>query len=162
MTSVNGESTEGSGVAGSGVEESAGTPHLAYLLHMATRRMRGQAERDVPEPFRDLSAAQARLLDAVPDQGIRVTTLSTSLLVSKQGLGQLVTQLVSGGFVAVEPDRTDRRARVIRCTERGQQAQRLMRERLAAVEANWRDQVGADRYEVFAEVLAELVADFAP
>jgi DNA-binding MarR family transcriptional regulator len=137
-----------------------GQAHLAYLLHMATRRMRAEAEHEVPEPFRALSAAQARLLDSVPVQGVRVTTLSSSMLVSKQGLGQLVNQLVSAGFVAVETDPTDARARVIRCTELGREAQRVMRQRLADVEEGWRDQVGAERYGVFREVLAELVSGF--
>ena len=145
MTSVNGNSDP---------------PHLAYLLHLATRRMRAEAEHDVAEPFRSLSAAQARLLDSVPDGGVRVTALSSSMLVSKQGLGQLVNQLVNGGFVTVEPDPADGRARVIRCTGRGQEAQRMMRQRLADVEESWRDQVGAERYGVFREVLADLVAGF--
>ena len=134
--------------------------HLAYLLHMATRRMRAEAEHEVPEPFRTLSAAQLRLLDTVPDEGVRLTTLSSSMLVSKQGLGQLVNQLVNGGFVTVEPDPGDGRARVIRCTDRGQEAQQMMRQRLAGVDMSWRDQVGPERYRVFREVLEELVADF--
>ena len=135
--------------------------HLAYLLHMASRRMRSEAGRDIAEPLRSLHAGQARLLDLIPSSGTRASELAAVMRVSKQGLGQLVAQLAAGGYVAVQTDPADRRARLVCCTELGHSVQQLMRQRLADVEEAWQHQVGPDRYAVFRQVLAELVADNA-
>ena len=138
-----------------------GSQHLAYLLHMATRRMRSEAEEGVPERLTALRAAQARLLDAIPSGGARASELAATLRVSKQGLGQLVAQLANHGYVEVRPDPVDRRARLVCCTESGRSAQQTMRSRLAEVEERWRQEAGSDRYAVFREVISELVASYA-
>jgi DNA-binding MarR family transcriptional regulator len=145
------------------VNENPGFPpqHVAYLLHLATRRMRQEAELEVPAPFSGLSAAQTRLLDLVPAAGTTATELSARMRVTKQGLGQLVAQLTSAGYLQLVTDPADRRAKVIRCTELGEQAQELMRARLDEVERRWRAEVGTARYRAFREVLAELVAGHA-
>jgi DNA-binding MarR family transcriptional regulator len=135
--------------------------HLAYLLHLATRRMREEAGSGVRAPFSALSAAQTRLLDLVPATGATATELATRMRVTKQGLGQLVAQLTQAGYVRLVTDPADRRAKVVRCTDLGEQAQELMRSRLVEVELRWSDKVGPARYRVFREVLAELVQTYA-
>ena len=130
--------------------------HLAYLLHMATRRLRAEAETNIPPSLSALQAAQARLLDLIPDDGARASDLALTMRVSKQGLGQLVTQLTHQGYVDVRPDPHDRRARLVCCTERGELAQQVMRQRIAEVEGRWRAEVGSDRYDTFRQVLLEV------
>ena len=131
--------------------------HLAYLLHTATRRMRAEAEASAPEAVPRLQAAQARLLDLIPPQGGRATDLAQRLRVSKQGLGQLVTQLSDRGYVEVTQDPGDRRARLIRRTPDGDRVRQQLRDLLSEVEDQWRRDVGSDRYAIFRDVLAELV-----
>ena len=109
-----------------------------------------------------LNAAHFRLLDQLPPEGIRVTDLAARTRITKQALGQLVGQLAGRGFVETVPDPDDRRAKLVRCTPPGARATRRARQIIAAVEDQWRDQVGAERYAVFREVLAELVDDAAP
>lgn len=131
--------------------------HLAFLLHLATRRLRAEAEATAADGVSPLGAAQARLLDLIPERGGRVTDLAARVRVSKQGLGQLALQLADRGLVAIAPDPGDRRARVVRRTGDGDRATQAMRGAVAAVEDRWRDEVGAARYATFREVLAELV-----
>ena len=126
--------------------------HLAYLLHMATRRLRAEAE-VAAGAAPSLQAAQARLLDVIPRDGGRLTDLAQAMRVSKQGLGQLATSLVHEGLVDVLPDPIDRRAKVIRRTSRGEDVLRVMRSAIADVEERCRAEVGNEQYQIFLEVL---------
>ncbi|MGH4026066.1 MAG: MarR family winged helix-turn-helix transcriptional regulator [Pseudonocardiaceae bacterium] len=131
--------------------------HVAYLLHMATRRLRAEVEARVSGSVPPLRAAQARLLDLIPPDGGRATDMAVLARVSKQGLGQLVSQLAAHGYVETVPDPADRRAKLIRRTALGERAWQAIRSSLAAVEDQWRAQVGADRYATFHQVLREVV-----
>ena len=134
----------------------AGVNHLAYLLNRANRRLRADAGR--PASLPDLNPAQARILDVIPDGGCRIVDLSGELRVSKQGLGQLVGQLAAGGFVVVDNDAGDRRAKIVRRTPAGDEVVRAIRALLVEVEARWRAEVGPERFAVFRSVLVDLVA----
>lgn len=131
--------------------------HLAYLLNRINRRLAAEAV-----PPADLSAAltvaQARILDVIPAPGCRIADLTGELRISKQGLGQLVAQLVAGGYLESVADPADGRAKLVRRTARGDEVVRTIRTLLARVEARWRREIGAERYAVFREVLSELVA----
>jgi DNA-binding MarR family transcriptional regulator len=76
--------------------------------------------------------------------------------ITKQALGQLATQLANRGYVETLADPSDRRAKLIRCTPLGEGVRRAVHATVAAVEDRWRTEVGADRYAVFREVLAEI------
>jgi len=142
--------------------KAAGTedPHLAYLLHMATRRLRAEAEAATSSTLTPLRAAQVRLLDRIPAEGGRVTELSEAVRVSKQGLGQLANHLAQLGYVEVVPDPADRRAKLVRRTPSGDQVCSEMRATVAAIEGRWAADVGARKYAAFRDVLRTLVAEF--
>jgi len=129
--------------------------HIAGLLHLATRRVRAEAEARA-RTFQPLRASEARLLDLIPATGGRATDLALQLRISKQGLGQIVAQLVSAGYVEVLPDPADKRARLVLRTTTGDYFRKEVRSLLAEVEDRWRDEVGADRYATFRAVLHEL------
>jgi hypothetical protein len=88
-----------SGVNGNSGEDRDRPDHLAYLLNRANRRLRAEAK--PPDSLPALSVARARILDVIPATGCRIVDLSAELLVSKQGLGQLVWQLTADGFLAM-------------------------------------------------------------
>lgn len=129
--------------------------HLAGLLHLATRRVRAEAEART-RTFAPLRASEARLLDLIPEAGGRATELAEQLNISKQGLGQIVAKLVAEGYVEVRPNPDDKRARLIRRTPRGEHFRREVRSLLSDIEDRWGEQVGADRYATFRAVLHEL------
>ena len=139
--------------------DAAGPTHAAYLLHMATRRLREESEKSAARPSRPMQAAQLRLLDSLPTTGGRVSDLATRLQVTKQGLGQIAMQLSHGGFVDIVPDPADRRAKLLVRTPRGDDIVAAMHSAIAAVEDRWRDRIGAERYETFLSVLREIVDD---
>ena len=139
VTQVNGDNDEVPG-------------HLAYLLHMATRRLRAEAE-SAAAAAPSLQAAQARLLDVIPRDGGRLTDLALAMRISKQGLGQLATSLAHEGLVDVLPDPVDKRAKIIRRTARGDDVMRVMRSAIEDVEERCRAEVGNEQYETFLDVL---------
>jgi DNA-binding MarR family transcriptional regulator len=129
-------------------------PHLAYLLHRASQRLRSEGEAAYGESRPRLQAAQARLLDLIPADGGRVTDLAVSMRISKQGLGQVAMQLAALGFVEITPDPTDRRAKMLTRTASGEEERRARRAVVDEVEDGWRAEVGPERYAAFREVLA--------
>jgi DNA-binding MarR family transcriptional regulator len=137
----------------------AASADIGYLLRGALHRARADgmaliaADGAVDGP---LTPAHARLLGQVPPEGARVTDLAAQAGITKQALGQLAVLLADRGYVEIVPDPGDRRARLIRCTERGERVGRAIRVAAATIEDRWRSQVGDDRYAVFREVLTEL------
>jgi len=131
--------------------------HLAFLLNRVIRRLR--EESPAPDIFPpDLTVAKVRLLDVVPRAGCRIVDLSGELRVSKQGLGQLVKQLVESGYLEEAPDPNDRRARILKRTRRGNQIVRQVAQVTDDLEARWRQEIGARDYDRFRAVLTRLAA----
>ena len=54
------------------------------------------------------------------------------------------------------PDPSDRRARIVRLTDRGRSVNAAVRVRLAEVEQEWADRVGPERWAGARAVLTEL------
>ena len=73
-----------------------------------------------------------------------------------QAAGQFVSALVESGHLVQVPDPSDGRARLVSRTAAGTRAVRLVRRRIAALEATWADQVGPQRYATFRSVLRDL------
>ena len=133
--------------------------HVGHLLWAALRRARVDGTALIaenPDVTGPLTASHARLLDHLPPDGARVTDLAARMRITKQALGQLASQLADRGLVEIVPDPNDRRAKLIRCSPRGQCTRRVIHATAAAVEDRWRAEVGDARYAVFREVLAEL------
>jgi DNA-binding MarR family transcriptional regulator len=52
-------------------------------------------------------------------EGTRITELARRAEITKQAVGQLVTDLEAVGYVERRPDPTDQRAKIVTLTERG-------------------------------------------
>jgi DNA-binding MarR family transcriptional regulator len=134
-------------------------PHIGQLLWAALQQARADGMAMVAADaagIGPLSSAHARLLAQLPAGGARVTELAAAARITKQALGQLAAQLADRGYVEIVPDPDDRRAKLIRCTPRGERARQAVRAVAATLEDRWRARVGEARYAVFRDVLAEL------
>ncbi len=69
---------------------------------------------------RDLRRAHARLMVFLGWQGSRITELAKAMDVTKNAVGQLVTELEDLGYVERMPDPVDGRAKIVRYTDEGQ------------------------------------------
>lgn len=103
-----------------------------------------------------LRPSHFRLLSHVPPSGVTITELAAALFMTKQGVGQFVTQLQATGHLHVTTDPTDRRRRVVRRTTRGDRLVAQANQMVAAVERHWQQRVGLERYGVFRSVLSDI------
>jgi DNA-binding MarR family transcriptional regulator len=108
------------------------------------------------EGERGLRPSHHRVIGHVPPEGITVTELSERVGMSKQGIGQFVTQLTESGHLTVTGDPEDRRIRVVRRTATGDAAVRRLSGLLDELEAGWANRVGTRRYNEFRAILDEL------
>lgn len=104
-----------------------------------------------------LRPSQLRVIGSVPGaSGITVTALAIRVGMTKQAIGQFVTQLTEDGFLVSDADPEDRRVRVVRRTPAADDALRHLAVRLAGLEADWERRVGKHRYREFRAALDEI------
>ena len=128
--------------------------HLGRLLGHAMRRfdervlvlMAGNVQ--VPLALSNLaarekvSAAHIHITRHLAVEGSRLTDLAQSAGMSKQAMGDLVTQCEAWGLVTREADPLDARARLIRFTPTGLDWLAAFQEAVAQAEAEFRAAVG--------------------
>ncbi|MEW9528250.1 MarR family winged helix-turn-helix transcriptional regulator [Microbispora sp. NPDC049125] len=106
------------------------------------------------EGIRYSHGAVFRFIDA---EGSRLTVLAGRSGLSKQALGEVVTELERHGYVERAPDPVDHRAKIIRLTERGKKAQVAATRILEDIEQRWAQHLGRDRIGGMRIVLEEVV-----
>jgi DNA-binding MarR family transcriptional regulator len=67
----------------------------------------------------ELRQAHARLMVFLDWEGSRITDIAKAMDVTKNAVGQLVTELEDLGYIERRPDPADGRAKVVRYTRRG-------------------------------------------
>jgi DNA-binding MarR family transcriptional regulator len=130
--------------------------HLGRLLGHAMRRFDERVlylmAHDVNVPLAlsnlaaraQVSAAHIHITRHLGLQGSRLSELAESAGMTKQAMGDLVTQCEAWGLVARTPDPADGRARRIVFTETGLAWLQAFEVAVAQTEAEFRQEVGAD------------------
>ncbi|WP_182886879.1 MarR family winged helix-turn-helix transcriptional regulator [Microbispora sp. H10885] len=106
------------------------------------------------EGIRYSHGAVFRFIDA---EGSRLTVLAERSGLSKQALGEVVTELERHGYVERTIDPDDHRAKIIRLTERGMKARVAAARILGDIERRWAQHLGRDRIAGMRMVLEEVV-----
>jgi DNA-binding MarR family transcriptional regulator len=91
-----------------------------------------------------VSAAHIHITRHVGLGGSRLSELADSAGMSKQAMGDLVSQCEAWGLVQREADPRDGRAKVIRFTPMGLDWLHAFERAVQQAEAEWREQVGPD------------------
>jgi DNA-binding MarR family transcriptional regulator len=110
--------------------------------------------------FSDVRPGSGNVFESIGAGGSTVAAMAQRAGITPQAMVQVVDYLEARGYVARTPDPTDRRAKLVRLTDRGQAADQAGRDTLAAIEAEWRQQLGDERYAAFRATLEDLVAAF--
>lgn len=116
-------------------------------------------ERLVAAGYGDIRPAHGcvfRFID--PVEGSRLTDLAVGARMTKQAVGEVITDLEALGYVERTPDASDGRAKIVRLTEKGQESTAAALEAFAAVEAELADRFGERRISDLRELLAEISA----
>ena len=115
-------------------------------------------EKLVAAGFDDLRPVHRPILRDVLTSNLRPSELGVRLGLSKQAANDLVREFEGKGYITLEPDPDDGRAKRIIATERGWQASDTAQAASTAVGQRWAELVGEERYAVFEDVLSEIVA----
>jgi DNA-binding MarR family transcriptional regulator len=78
------------------------------------------------------------------ENGSRLTELADASGLTKQAVGEAVTELERLGYLTREPDPSDRRAKIIKLNDRGVDAYWTARRLFAEIEQEWAEQLGED------------------
>lgn len=106
----------------------------------------------------DLTPRQALVLAGLW-RGEHASALASRLGVARQTVGQSVAALEAAGYAARSDDREDRRVKLIRLTDRGRRAVRVVHAAALAEERRWGEALGGDRLEELRSMLAGLLSD---
>jgi DNA-binding MarR family transcriptional regulator len=108
--------------------------------------------------YTDLRPAHFAVFQQMTPAGRWLTELAELAQMTKQSMGALVDYLEERGYVRRVPDPADRRAKIIRLTDKGQDVERRAREIIQAVESEWARGVGEERFQHFRQTLKDIIA----
>lgn len=104
----------------------------------------------------DITTAQMKIVQRIGPDGTRLTELAEQAQVTKQTAGFLVDQLEKAGWVERVADPDDKRARLVRITDKGQRAVPVASNVVAEVEAEWTEHLGVWRMAQLRRALQQL------
>ena len=131
---------------------------LGSLLSSAGRRLAGDLDAALERTgFGDLRAAHAPLFMAIPPEGSTSTELAKRAHMTKQAMGELVRYLEQRGYVVVVTASADRRARIIRLTDRGWQAHNAGLAVIAEFDEWLARAIGADQVGQLRQTLQRII-----
>jgi DNA-binding MarR family transcriptional regulator len=133
---------------------------MIRLLDAAFDGFRDELGRRVAETdYSDIRVTHGCVFGNIDPDGSRLTDLAERAHMTKQSVGEVVTELERLGYVERVPDPADGRAKIIRLTERGHGAQSLGRELIDEIEQEWAERFGAERVAALREALEVITAD---
>ena len=115
-------------------------------------------ERLVARGHPDVRSPHGDVFQFLDDDGTRVSVLAARAQVSKQAMAQLVAHLETHGYVERVADPGDRRAKLVRATDRGRDVFAVARELMAEVDARLTERLGEAKLRQLRALLAELDA----
>jgi DNA-binding MarR family transcriptional regulator len=132
---------------------------LVRRLHLVIRQ---RVHRDlVAAGHTDLAIAHMYVFQTPGADGLRPTELAARTNTTKQAMNHQLNTLQRLGYLERVPSVTDRRATVIRLTDKGHDVERIMQQRALALEREWANAIGAARMAELRQLLADVnfVAD---
>jgi DNA-binding MarR family transcriptional regulator len=107
--------------------------------------------------YSDVRLVHSPIFRHLPPQGCRVTELARRGRMTKQAAGYLVDTLVEHGYLERVPDPTDGRAQIIKRTAKGWEINRLARQYVEEVQAEWTREYGEENMQQLLTLLRDLV-----
>jgi DNA-binding MarR family transcriptional regulator len=135
-------------------------PPMIGLLDAAFDAFASELERRVGDTdFRDIRITHGCVFGNIEPDGSRLTELAQRARMTKQSVGEVATELEQRGYLERVPDPSDGRAKIIRLTERGREAQALGRGIIDEIEREWAERYGAERVAALRDALEAVTAE---
>jgi DNA-binding MarR family transcriptional regulator len=110
----------------------------------------------VDSGYGDIRPTHGCVFRFVYEEGMRLTELASLAGLTKQSVGEIVDDLAARGYVERIPDPADRRAKLIRLTEKGEIARGVGAGLFEEIEQRWAKRFGAERLAAMRELLEEI------
>jgi DNA-binding MarR family transcriptional regulator len=110
-------------------------------------------------PYSDIRMTHGCVFGNIEPDGSRLTDLAERAHMTKQSVGEVATELERRGYLERVPDPADGRAKIIRLTERGRDAQALGFQIIDELEQEWAERFGADRIAALRDALEAVTAE---
>ena len=107
--------------------------------------------------FTDIRPAHQTVFQRLPPEGARVTELAEWAQMTKQSMSALVDYLEAHGYMERVPDPHDKRASIIRRTERGWTVEQVARASIKQLETDWSSRLGEQEFQQLRALLTKLV-----
>jgi DNA-binding MarR family transcriptional regulator len=131
--------------------------NVGLLMQIAFRAMEQRVLTALAESgFGDISVAQARIVAQIDAAGTRLTELAERAQITKQTASFLVDQVERAGYVERVPDPSDRRARLVRLTDRGRRATDFANSVADRVQREWSTHLGPEAMRSLRQALNRL------
>lgn len=134
-------------------------PEVGALLRTAWERLIDELTEGLAAAgYDDLREVHRPLLRHPPIDGMRPTELAEQLRLSKQTVNDLLRDMERMGYVYLEVDEHDGRARIIRYTDRGWRLFETGSALSKAVGERWSQSIGTDAFAAMVAALKQIAA----
>jgi len=136
---------------------------LPALMDLAVESMYIDFRRLLEESgITDVRPTHGCVFRFIHGDGLRLTELASLAGLTKQSVGEIVDDLADLGYLERYPDPTDKRAKLIRLTEKGLEAQAIGFALFEQLEVDWAETFGADRISALRTLLEEIALAKSP
>ena len=130
---------------------------LLPLLHDVQRAIQDELHARLSElGWAEIRPSHGCVFGGVEREGSRLTDLAERARLTKQSVGEIVSNLEGLGYVERIPDPDDKRAKLVRLTPQGEEVQRAAREIFAQIETEWGKRIGKQKVAQLRATLEEL------
>jgi len=109
--------------------------------------------------YTDIRPGHGCVFGTIDPEGSRLTDLAHRANMTKQSVGEAASDLEKRGYVERVPDPDDGRAKIIRLTDRGREAQAIGRRLIDEVEREWAESYGDECVTMLREALEAVTAE---
>jgi DNA-binding MarR family transcriptional regulator len=129
---------------------------IGALLIIPAQVIRRRVSSALTDDFPDYRANYDAVFQWLGPDGDRISDLAERCGVSKQAMGETIDWLEQRGYVQRVPDPSDGRATLVRRTELGWRVNRIARERVEAIQAEWASALGDANFDELMRLLRRL------
>jgi DNA-binding MarR family transcriptional regulator len=135
-------------------------PPLIRLMDVAFDEFSDElAKRVEAAGYSDIRPGHGCVFGTIHPEGSRLTDLAERANMTKQSVGEATSDLEERGYLERVPDPEDGRAKIIRLTDRGREAQAVGRRLIDELEADWAERFGEERVAALRDALEAITAE---
>jgi DNA-binding MarR family transcriptional regulator len=132
---------------------------LIALVHRANRALQSDMVREANRRgYPEIKQAYNWVFATLDANGSRAIDMAAQAGITRQSMGEVIREMVDLGFVEMQPDPSDRRAKLVTWTRKGLDAGQQGYEHILEVEERFAQEFGDAEYEQARAILARITS----